>query len=398
MKYIFIIMTVLTWPVKNGLAQMPKDGHFSLAGRITGRNGDKLRLYYLDKFGTRTVDTAVIVDESFRFSGLVAGSTYATLEGNTRSRSVDDPQRVEMFLDAGELRLTLAPQNFKEFNLIGSYVQAQWDSLKLLQGPLLEQRKIFDDQYDNLKKEFASIRDSIQKQTLLKKEEVIVAMLLPYEDALRKIERDFIIKHCESIISPFLLLNGYNADLRSDSLAAIYDLFSLKVKSSIYGIRVAEEIKKLRNNQLGKKAPSFTIINLNGEVFNLQKHRANKFILLEFWASWCIPCRHGIPALKSLVNKNFTVPLEIVAISFDTDKLAWQNAIKEDNTGNWQHLLSVTTSGNSKRKTLDFRNLFEVPYIPYKILIDPAGIIAGIYGVGPENDKRLTQDLDRLLR
>lgn len=138
----------------------------------------------------------------------------------------------------------------------------------------------------------------------------------------------------------------------------------------------------------GSPAPEINLPDKNGNPFTLSTQRGN-LVLLEFWASWCKPCREDNPKIVALHNKykNTTFQnagkLQFVSISLDTDKEKWLEAIKEDNLA-WEYHISDLLGWKSAAA-----DSFGVSYIPSSFLIDPNGIIIG------KNLK--PRDLDKLL-
>jgi peroxiredoxin len=118
---------------------------------------------------------------------------------------------------------------------------------------------------------------------------------------------------------------------------------------------------------IGDPAPELTMNDVNGNPFSLSQLRG-KYVLIDFWASWCAPCRDENPnvvaAYDQFKNKNFTV----LGVSLDKNKDAWVNAIKEDKLS-WQHISDLKYWSSAAV------GLYGLNGIPYNVLIDPQGKI-----------------------
>ncbi len=137
--------------------------------------------------------------------------------------------------------------------------------------------------------------------------------------------------------------------------------------------------------KIGSIAPDFTMNDINGKPFTLSSLRG-KYVLVDFWASWCAPCRGENPnvvkAYNQYKNKNFT----ILGVSLDDDKAAWEGAIKKDNL-TWKHVSDLKGWDNATVSMYGYQG------IPYNVLLDPTGKIIGTELRGPALEAKLAEVL-----
>jgi thiol-disulfide isomerase/thioredoxin len=119
---------------------------------------------------------------------------------------------------------------------------------------------------------------------------------------------------------------------------------------------------------IGQKAPNFTQENLEGDPVSLSDLKKGKYILLDFWASWCAPCIDEIPVIQKVDSLYGNKNLDVIGISWDFGRQAWIDAVKKYDM-DWVQLTDLKGYSNQLGQQ------FGIPSIPASILLDPDGVI-----------------------
>jgi len=221
-----------------------------------------------------------------------------------------------------------------------------------------------------------------------------------------KNDLDFALKHPDSPECIQLLLKTIQKQEGLDfydEYKKAYENFSEEIKSSDAGLNMKEKLKYFEQSKVGSIAPNFNVKDINGTQLTLSDFRDKKYILLEFWASWCAPCISDQVYLKKIYKKYSPHDFEIISISQDTDIEKWKTSITKHKTNIWKHVCVVSENsycgipiivkpsakkeGDKSKNTYTVYNLVKneksiqsnyfVSGIPHYVLIDKKGNIVG---------------------
>jgi peroxiredoxin len=190
-------------------------------------------------------------------------------------------------------------------------------------------------------------------------------------------------ENTSSFMGLVALSNSMVRDVDERTTQSILDKFSPELKSSKLGQNIQATINTFKNTRPGNLAPNFMQNNERGNPISLADFKG-KYVLIDFWASWCGPCRQENPnlvnAYHQFKNKNFTV----LGVSLDRDKENWLKAIKDDGLV-WSQVSDLRYFDNEVAK------LYAVKGIPANILVDPEGVIVGKNLFGSQLTQRLSE-------
>lgn len=198
-----------------------------------------------------------------------------------------------------------------------------------------------------------------------------------------QVVQDFGKKNPNSLIAiKYLALYAHKMDKKT--LKEYFDLFDLNPRNSIFGQEIQAHLKSdIKNLKIGDQAPDFTLPNKEGKKISLSQYKG-KYVLLDFWGSWCNPCRLENKNLVKLYKEFHPKGFDILGVSIEGTREAWLGSMEEDQV-TWESLSDLNMD-----KTEPVR-LYSVHSYPTNFLISPNGKIIDKNLRGEELQKKLKE-------
>ena len=356
---------------------LAQDGKFTLKVTAHSAPAEAYLIYKTpDKFIT---DSTVAEKGVFIFKGLAP-----------------EPVRAQLVLDHKHLGLARLGPNADVLNL---YLEQ--GSINVIGKDSVKTALITGSTVNNEDKKYQAAIASSQKAIMIvnndyyaasddkKKDQAFTDGLQARFDAAQKeyktAQMQYIRQNPDSYISLLALQDFAGQDIDVSTVEPLYKSLSASVRNSVGGIAFSKAIDAARATSIGAIAPNFTQNDVNDKPVSLTDFKG-KYVLLDFWASWCGPCRGENPnvvrAYKQYKNKNFTV----LSVSLDRPgkKDEWLAAIKADGL-EWTQVSDLNFWNNAVAK------LYGITFIPKNYLIDPSGKIIAKNLRGDDLDQKLAE-------
>lgn len=217
-------------------------------------------------------------------------------------------------------------------------------------------------------RKFLAYQDALQAKDKPKADSLMQDVRKMSAD-IKDIQKKYIAETPQSVYSAALLTGMLRDDMKE--IEPLFDAFTANVKASKYGKQIADKFVSIKAIQPGQPAPDFSLTDIDGKNMKLSDFRG-KWVLLDFWGSWCIWCRRGNPSLVELYEKYGGKDFEIIGLAARDKEDAWKKAIVDDHL-TWKHANLEMNEGGS-----DLPAKYNVASYPTKILVDPEGNISVI--------------------
>jgi len=297
-------------------------------------------------------DSAILRDGHFVFKGSISRPLSATLElkdGNARKNL---SSRRKLYLDPGVMTLR-ASGELDSAEVSGSPSTTLADDWKMISEPYMTQM-------GQLRSRVYYSRGNRDSVRLLKDQSDQALQ------NLRHAETAFVTQHPDSYVSWDMVYESRVA-MDPETFAPSFGALAPTFRNSPEGKELAEQIVGVRQTEIGLRSPDFSQCDAHGNPISLRSLHG-KYVLVDFWASWCGICRMENPNVLRAYNAYKDSGFAVLGVSLDDSKDKWLQAVREDNMP-WLQVCDL------KGKNNEVAMLYGIQGIPQNVLLDPNGVI-----------------------
>uniref|UniRef100_UPI0040486E61 thioredoxin-like domain-containing protein n=1 Tax=Flavobacterium sp. TaxID=239 RepID=UPI0040486E61 len=346
------IIIVLQLFIVNLLFAQAKINKFEINGKINGNYTGYLFFNYANK-----KDSCLVVDNKFYFTGTTSQDVvFATRFSTNRTSSMNK----DIFLENKKIYISIEIER-KKYN----ETEYDWIVLKDITGT----------QTSELEKDYLSYIESLPRNENWQK------------NKYNKIDK-IVSSHPKNHFSGELLYFAAQDSLANlDDLKLIFHKIDTIAQNSNLISNLKEILYPKKKTQIGDFITYFELPNENNVLINTESYRGN-ILIIDFWASWCAPCRKKIPQLAKLYKKYKSQNVKILSISLDVDRLKWIKAIQKENM-EWENVIENNEFEGEVVKT------YGVKAIPSIFLIDDKGVLIAIDPSIVEMEKIIMEKINK---
>ena len=306
-------------------------------------------------------DSASVVDGSFEFKGKMifpslVGFTYAPPGGIPRNLTMEQFWAIDsrsVYVDVENV--SIKGSTLKTASVTAGKTQREYEQYEQYIKPWKDSMRVIEKAYGKARRE--NNNEEVKRQ-----DAAMHAQMAAIEEA----ENKFIGSHTDSYVS-LNIINMRKNNNRTASMEPMLNLLSQRLQKTPEALSIRKKLADLSSIEIGKPAPDFTQDDVNGKPISLSSLRG-KFLLIDFWASWCGPCRLENPNVVKTYNEFKDKGFEILGVSLDDNKDNWLKAISKDGL-TWLQVSDLKGWRNA------VAGMYNIKAVPANVLLDPSGVI-----------------------
>lgn len=348
--------------------QQKDTSQFTITGSIDSTYSNQVYLLKREDGKWVNLDTVAAVNGAFKFTGSIEMPElyYIQAEGVKGYSS--------LFAESSAIGFKSSLEDFRNAQISGSASQQVYDD--------------FQNQADAISKKQEEAWRNIKNAQQAENEEEVQKWEQVFDD-LDVEYKQFILDYAKtnntSVVSAYVVLrNAYYFD--ETDLEPVVANFDPSIANSTYVKSLSDRVETLKKVAIGNPAIDFTMNDADGNPVALSS-LYGKYLLVDFWASWCGPCRQENPNVVAVYNDYKDKGFDVYGVSFDDNKEKWLKAVEDDQL-TWNHVSDLKGWGNAAGK------LYAINSIPSNILLDPDGKIIGKNLRGEDLRNKIAELLD----
>ncbi len=322
------------------------------------------------KEGQTFKDSTIIKDGKFQFVGFVSSPYFASLTMPERKNDY-----FTFYVEPATIEVSGRGDSLGLLGVKGSSINADDKLLKERMKPISKwedaNSKLFEAAYKDKNRKVMDSLDLVDYDILAAKRRVVGA---------------FVNENPKSIRAAMSILENFGYYAEASDVEPLYNTLAPEIKNSLKGKEIKKMIDTYAKVAVGKTAPEITQFTVDSSQFSLSSLKG-KYVLIDFWASWCGPCRRENPNVVAVFNQFKDKGFTILGVSYDTKKDRWVKAIADDHL-DWNQ---VSDLQGWKNATSDE---YGIKAIPSNVLVDKNGIIIAKNIFGEKLNKKLKEVLD----
>ena len=367
LNYFSLLISLL---MLGGVVTAQKGAAFTISGNI--KNYSSKYIYLHHKWDDKDFsDSAKVEKGEFSFKG-------KTPEPNmywfTTTNNINAQPNSVFFVDGGKYTAMITGDSIAYANIKGGQTQTDYLDYRIMMGG------------------FGALQNQIYQNYMKAQGAGDMAGMQAAQAEFEKLNvkakdnlRLFIKNHPKSAISGYIINFEYNnPQVKIEELEEVVGYLDKSIKQTKFGKMAQKRLDGIKGTTVGYPAINFSQKSPDGKSISLSDYKGKKYVLVDFWASWCGPCRAENPNVVAAYTKFKDKGFTVLGVSFDQNKDQWMAAVQKDNL-TWDQVSDLKGWGNEVGK------MYGITSIPQNLLIDKDGKILGKNLRGPALEEKLSE-------